>query len=159
MEAQFYYRNPAAPAPNNPPSIGVTALIRDGSGSLLLEKRADSERWAFIGGALHGDESLTDALIREVKEETGLTVRSIRLFGTFSDPTRIIAFPDGKVKRILTIAYEVEVEPFERLVISEESRELAFVPEDRLGELPVAETHLPILNAYRNREKDRVVLE
>ncbi|WJH34823.1 hypothetical protein N6H14_01135 [Paenibacillus sp. CC-CFT747] len=51
MEAQFYYRNPAAPAPNKPPSIGVTALIRDGSGSLLLEKRADSERWAFIGGA------------------------------------------------------------------------------------------------------------
>ncbi|TVY10363.1 NUDIX domain-containing protein [Paenibacillus cremeus] len=147
MEAKFYYKNAKAPVPNKPTSIGVVALIRSGD-SVLLEKRMDSDRWAIIGGAIHLDESLVEGLIREVKEETGLKVQSVNLFGTFSDPSRIIAFPDGNVKRIITIAYEVEVEAYTELVCSEESRELRFIPREQLDKINIAETHIPIIQAY-----------
>lgn len=113
-----------------------------------MEKRSDSNRWAIIGGAMHADESLVEALEREVKEETGLTVASTQLLGTFSDPSRIVAFPDGRIKRIVTIAYWVKVETYDSLVISEESHELRFIPADQLLQLPIAETHLPIIHAY-----------
>jgi len=145
-EARFYYQNEHAPRPNKPAGIGVVAIIRRDDG-ILLEKRSDSDRWAIIGGGVQEHESLTDALRREVKEETGLTVRGVKLFGTFSDPSRIAAFPDGNVKRIITIAYEVEVEPFSELGCSEESKEVRFIPAGQLHQLPIAETHLPIIQS------------
>jgi 8-oxo-dGTP pyrophosphatase MutT (NUDIX family) len=146
-QARFYYRNPDAPQPNQPTSLGVVAII-ERDGCLLMEKRSDSDRWAIIGGAMHAEESLLEALVREVKEETGLTVISSHLMGTFSDPSRIIAFQDGRIKRIVTVAYRVEVEHYETLAISEESIELKFIPALELLQLPIAETHLPIIHAY-----------
>ncbi|GIP39907.1 hypothetical protein J31TS4_31870 [Paenibacillus sp. J31TS4] len=103
------------------------------------------------------DEDLVEGLKREVKEETGLNVRDVNLFGTFSDPSRIIAFPDGNVKRIITLAYEVEVEEDNELVCSEESRELRFLSKEELDKIHLAETHIPILRAYL--DKERIVLE
>jgi ADP-ribose pyrophosphatase YjhB (NUDIX family) len=144
---KFYYRNSDAPTPNQPTSIGVVALIEQGN-KLLLEKRTDSDRWAIIGGALELNESLTEGLRREVFEETGLKVQSYELFGTFSDPTRKIEFPDGRVKRIITIAYRVEVEPYEAVICSEESLELQFVDKSELSTFKIAETHLPIIDHY-----------
>jgi 8-oxo-dGTP pyrophosphatase MutT (NUDIX family) len=155
-EAKFYYRNDCAPAPNQPTSIGVVALIEHRH-RLLLERRSDSARWAIIGGAMKSGESLLDCLHREVQEETGLRVRSCEMFGTFSDPSRIAAFPDGNVKRIVTIAYRVEVEPFEALSCSEESLELRFVDRAEIGALAIAETHIPIVDHYFR--ESRFVLE
>ena len=47
------------------------------------------------------------ALHREVREETGLEIADARLLGMFSDPTRIVAYPDGTVCRFLSIAFRV----------------------------------------------------
>lgn len=146
-QSNFYYKNPDAPKPNRPTSIGVVAVI-ERNHCMLLEKRSDSDRWAIIGGAIKQDESLLEGLVREVKEETGLLVRNAELLGTFSDPSRIIAFPDGNVKRIISIAYKVDVEPFEELVCSEESIELAFFSKEALKRVNIAETHIPIIQAY-----------
>jgi ADP-ribose pyrophosphatase YjhB (NUDIX family) len=144
---KFYYRNSDAPTANQPTSIGVVALIEQDT-KLLLEKRVDSDRWAIIGGAIELNESLTEGLQREVLEETGLKVCSYELFGTFSDPSRKIEFPDGRVKRIITMAYRVVVEPYEKLICSEESLELRFVDKSELGTFNIAETHLPIIEQY-----------
>ncbi|WP_282942096.1 NUDIX domain-containing protein [Paenibacillus sp. RC67] len=90
-EAKFYYKHRNTPIPNQPTSIGVVALIEK-ENKLLLERRTDSNRWALIGGAIKSDESLLDGLYREVMEETGLSICSYDLFGTFSDPSRVAAF-------------------------------------------------------------------
>ena len=102
-----YYRDPNAPAPNVPHRIGITALI-ERDGTFLVERRVDDAReWAFIGGTLEEDEQVVDALHREVLEETGLVIQHARLLGVFSDPTRIVAYPDGKVCRVLSIAFRI----------------------------------------------------
>lgn len=155
-EAKFYYKHDNTPVPNQPTSMGVVALIEKDN-KLLLEKRSDSSRWAIIGGAIKKDESLVDGLYREVNEETGLKISSYELFGTFSDPSRVIEFPDGNVKRIITIAYKVEVEPYSELICSEESLELKFLDSSELRSIAIAETHLPILEHYL--KNSRLVLE
>jgi 8-oxo-dGTP pyrophosphatase MutT (NUDIX family) len=76
--------------------LGVMALI-ERDGSLLLERRADAPLWSLIAGGVEDTETLAEALRREVLEETGLIVVGHDLFGTFSDPTRIIRYPDGNV--------------------------------------------------------------
>lgn len=82
-----WYRDPNAPAPNQPLRVGVVALI-ERDGRLLVERRADDGTWGLVGGALEADESVSDALVRELREETGLTATSVELFGVFSDPSQ-----------------------------------------------------------------------
>ena len=152
MEAtRYFFGDQDAPAPTAPPSLGVAALI-ECDGALLIERRRDGSRWALIGGTIEADESLAQALAREVREETGLAVSGYRLFGIFSDPSRLIQYADGTVIRVITVAYHVSVQPFERLVCSDESLAVTFVaPQDPPG-LTIAETHRQIVDCYLRGE-------
>ena len=123
------------------------ALIERG-GALLLERRSDCGRWGLVGGRVEVEESLEDGLRREVREETGLTAVGCSLFGVFDDPTRIVRYPDGNVVRLLTFAYEVSVEDFGALRISQESEELRFFGPEELDLLDVIETARPIIEQY-----------
>ena len=51
---------------------GVTAVVTDDEGRILLGQRADSGRWALISGILEPGEEPAVAIAREVKEETGV---------------------------------------------------------------------------------------
>jgi 8-oxo-dGTP diphosphatase len=67
----------------------VGAVIKDGSGRLLLIKRGHEPGkglWSIPGGRVETGESDADALIREVREETGLTVTPGRLIGSVRRP-------------------------------------------------------------------------
>lgn len=58
-------------------------MIYDGEGNVLVQDRVNPN-WpgiTFPGGHIKTDESLTTAVIREVREETGLTIASPRLVG------------------------------------------------------------------------------
>jgi 8-oxo-dGTP pyrophosphatase MutT (NUDIX family) len=147
----FYYRDPTAPEPNHPRTLSVIALIRR-DGSLLLERRVDAPVWSLIAGMVHDTETLTDGLRREVREETGLTVSSCELFGTFSDPTRIVSYADGNVYRIASFVYLVGVASFESLRASAESEELRLFPESELLELDLPATQRHILERYLSGE-------
>ena len=142
--SRFYYRDPTAPEPNRPRTLSVIALI-ERDGSLLLERRVDAPLWSLIAGHVHDDETLADALRREVREETGLTVSSYDLFGTFSDPSRIVSYPDGNVYRVASFVYTVAVTSFGGLRASAESEELRFFSKSELPALEMPATQQPVI--------------
>ena len=141
-----FYRDPDAPSPNRPRRIGVVAFI-EREGALLLERRADFGTWGVPGGALDEDETIEEAIAREVHEETGLTAVSIELLGVFSDPSRIIEYNDGNVYRLLTVAFVVGVGTGEPR-ISEESLELRFVPFAQVRNLELGAAQVPVVDAF-----------
>ena len=60
-------------------------LIEDGRGNIVMQIR-DPKRYSWSGAALPGGhieahEGLVESVIREVKEETGLTIKSPKLVG------------------------------------------------------------------------------
>lgn len=59
-------------------------IIRDDKNRLLLQKRSDCEKWGFLGGMVEAGESVGEAAVREVKEESGLDVEIVSLFGVYS---------------------------------------------------------------------------
>ena len=66
--------------------IGSHAIIVNENNEILLQLRTDFNRWGIIGGALEYNETLEDALKREVYEETGLIIKNPELFRTYSGP-------------------------------------------------------------------------
>ncbi len=144
---RFYYRDPTAPEPNQPRALSVMALI-EREGLLLLERRADAPVWGLIAGRVEDGETISDALRREVHEETGLVVASHRLFGIFSDPTRIVSYPDGNVFSVVSFVWSVAVESFNGLRTSSESEELRFFPTAALLPLDLPATQRHIVERY-----------
>jgi ADP-ribose pyrophosphatase YjhB (NUDIX family) len=150
-----WYRDPAAPTPNQPIRLGAIALI-EREGALLLERRADDGTWGLVGGAVERGETVLEAVHREVREETGLSTRFVDLHGVFSDPSRIVGYPDGNVYRVLAIVFKVEVED-DIPVASEESYELRFVPHADVLELDLTPAHRPIVESFLARPSHVVV--
>ena len=63
-------------------SAGVTGIVRAADGRVLLLRHrlwADGEQWGFPSGFAKRGERFQDTVVREVREETGLTVRVGRL--------------------------------------------------------------------------------
>lgn len=115
-----------------------------------MESRADSDRWAFIGGAMEPEESLEDCILREIREETGLVLdrRLLQFVGVYSDPSRIAAYPDGNIARIISAVYWVTLDALPALRCSSESKQLRFLTLAQLAPLSVAETQLDILSDF-----------
>jgi len=145
--AKFFYRDPAAPTPTQPMRVVVVAFVEH-NGTVLMERRSDCGQWCLIGGAVDPNQSLEDALRHEIFEETGLTIASYTLFGTFSDPSMIAQYPGGVVARALSLAYRVRVDDFGTLRISPESTDLRFFTHDELRTLDIIPTVRHVVDRY-----------
>jgi ADP-ribose pyrophosphatase YjhB (NUDIX family) len=150
-----YFRDANAPTPNQPRRIGVVAFV-ERDDRILLERRADFGTWGLIGGLLEEDETVAEGIAREVREETGLETVATELFGVFSDPSRIVAYPDGNVVRLLSVAFTVQVAGGEARP-SPESLELRWVPVAELGGMEIGPAQTPLVGAYLSRPGRPVV--
>ena len=73
------------------PSLTVDAVIISENDSItLIERKKDPYKgsWALPGGFVEYGETVESAVIREVKEETGLDIQIITIVGVYSDPDR-----------------------------------------------------------------------
>ena len=68
--------------------IGVFALVFERADHVLVGRRRDYDIWNLPGGALEAGETVTEGVVREVEEETGLVIEVERLVGIYSKPYR-----------------------------------------------------------------------
>ncbi len=114
---------------------GIAVVIFNGKGEVLLQKRADVNLWGIPSGHVEPGETVEAAAIREVFEETGLSVKIIRLIGVYSDPSsQIFHYPDGRVIHFVTCCFQAEVIGGELRAASPETLDLRYFPCDRLPE-------------------------
>ena len=127
----------------NPPGnlayfrIGVNALIFN-EGHILLAHRRDIDWWNLPGGGMELDETVEEAVCREVLEETGLEVVVEYLVGVYSKPQ----------KREIVLTFRCHVIGGE-LTATEESRACAYFAPDALP--------LNTLPKHRQRVEDALL--
>ena len=80
-----YLHDPDAP-PANSVVPSVVAFVQNDAGQVLLIQRSDNGRWALPGGGHDVGEFISDTVVREVWEETGIKVEVIELSGIYTDP-------------------------------------------------------------------------
>jgi len=67
-------------------SVSAAGIVLDASGKrVLLIHRRDNGRWEPPGGVLELGETIEDAVLREVEEETGARVEVERLTGVYKN--------------------------------------------------------------------------
>ena len=106
-------------------------MIYDDDGNVLVQDRRDSD-WGgitFPGGHVEKGESFTDAVIREVYEETGLTIEIPQICG-------LKQWPEDDGSRYIVLFYKTS--HFAGELISSEEGEVYWTKLSRLKELPLA---------------------
>jgi ADP-ribose pyrophosphatase YjhB (NUDIX family) len=130
---------------------GVSAVIFDRRGRLLLQQRSDGGQWGLPGGSVEIGESVTAAAVREVLEETGLTVRVRRLVGVYSDPAlQVVRYPDGNVWHYVSVCFECTVKGGE-LTTCDETLALDYFPLRRLPDSLLPNHRIRIRDARARR--------
>ena len=78
---------------------GAAAIIVNEKGQILLQSRADNDRWGLPGGCQELGERFEDTIIREVKEETNLDITedNLELIAIVSGNSRRNEYPNGDV--------------------------------------------------------------
>jgi 8-oxo-dGTP pyrophosphatase MutT (NUDIX family) len=69
------------------------AVVRNGLGQVLMVQRADDGYWELPGGRVDVGESASAAVVREVGEEAGVTIKVSGLAGVYSDPGHVLVYP------------------------------------------------------------------
>lgn len=126
--------------------VTIDAIILKDEQVLLIKRGVEPFKgyWGLPGGYVGWDETIADAVKREVREELGVSVRSVKELKTYSDPHR-------HPKQCIDVPYYVEIEGEPK--VGDDASDFKYFS---LSDLPsdMAFDHKQLLHDYlQDREK------
>ncbi len=132
------------------PGVTVNWVITKGN-KILLQRRAKppfENRWEIGGGFVNYGETVEDALIREVKEETGFDIEPEEIIGVYSDPKR-----DPR-KHSISIFFAVKIIGG-KLRINKEVKEFKWFQKNEIDFNSLGFDHAKIIKDYLKWKKNK----
>ena len=113
------------------PAIAV--IIFNDKGEILLQKRKDINKWCIISGHVEFGETVEDAVLREIAEETNTKAIITRFIGIYSSPKSQTYFYDDRTVQYVTAYFEARfTEPFDTDFSNDETLELKYFRPDSI---------------------------
>lgn len=113
----------------------VSGVIFDDKGRVLVVLHAEGEVWGPPGGGIDPLERPTDAVIREVHEETGLDVEVARIIGVYGGPEFVVTYGNGDRTAYISTAYHCRIIGGSLKADGQEVLEARFVARAALSDL------------------------
>lgn len=111
----------------------VAAAIFNHKGEVLLQKRRDVNKWCIISGHVEFGETVEQAILREVHEETNVGADIVRLIGVYSTPGSQTYTYEDRTVQYITSYFEVQLtEAIAPGFSNNETLELQFFHPNRL---------------------------
>ncbi|MEU2584053.1 NUDIX domain-containing protein [Streptomyces avermitilis] len=112
---------------------GVTAIVLDDDGRVLLGRRSDTRKWSVIGGIPDPGEQPASCAVREVYEETA--VRCVVERVVLVQALEPVTYDNGDTCQYMDITFRCRAVGGEARVNDDESLEVGWFPLDALPEL------------------------
>ena len=142
-----YYNDPNAPKANSI-AVAVSAFIQDDEGRILMIRRTDNDLYSIPGGQLELGETLAEAAVREVREETGIECEVTGVIGLYSDPKHVIAYDDGEVRQEFSICFRATPKGG-ALRTSDESKEVQWIKFEEIDKFKIHQSiRMRIIHAF-----------
>ncbi|MBR4580153.1 MAG: NUDIX hydrolase [Lachnospiraceae bacterium] len=87
-------------------TVGCGVLITNDKDQLLLQKRSDTGDWGIPGGTMETGETYIETATREIREEAGIEVTNLKLFGIYSGEDRMIHYPNMDIVYSLAVIFQ-----------------------------------------------------
>ena len=113
---------------------GVAGVILNDSGEILLQEK-HWEVWSLPAGMIEPGESPRQALVREVKEETGLDVAPTEILGVFGGKDFRYTYPNGHEVEYTVIVMQCDVIGGTHSPTDAETRSLQYFSRQEMPEL------------------------
>ena len=116
-------------------------MVSDGNGNVLVQDRRNPD-WpgvTFPGGHVEPGEAFTHSVIREVFEETGLTIENPQLCGVKQFQTR-------RNERYVVFLYRAD--RFSGSLRSSHEGEVFWIPREKLPEYPLAPDFMDMVRIF-----------
>ncbi len=114
------------------PILCVDVLLRNPKGEYLLVKRANEQlkgQWWVIGGRVFKGETLKQAAIRKIKEETGFVIDSIKPIGYFEDLSHANRYASSTLSHSISVVFSAVVDSIEEVKLDNQSSDWKYSPE------------------------------
>ncbi|MGQ4441937.1 NUDIX domain-containing protein [Streptomyces violaceoruber] len=112
---------------------GVTAVVFDDEGRVLLGRRSDNGRWSLIGGIPEPGEQPAACAVREVEEETAVQCVVERL--VLVQALKPVTYDNGDVCQFMDITFRCRAVGGEARVNDDESLEVGWFEVDALPDI------------------------
>ena len=113
---------------------GIAAVILDHDGRILLQEKHD-EAWSLPAGMIEPGESPREAIVREVREETGLVVTPGRILGVFGGHTFRYSYPNGDSVEYTVILMRCSVLTDSGVISDNETKSMKYFDKHSMPEL------------------------
>ena len=123
-------------------------VIYDERSRVLLVRQTADGLWSTPGGVLEPEETPAAAVVREVREETGLEVGIVRLLGVFGGPSFVVQYPNGDRSQYLSAIFECASRGGSLVPDGDETDQLTFAGPTELARMncqPWMEYVMPLL--------------
>ena len=115
---------------------GARVVLQRSDAKVLLQKRSDLGVWGLPGGNAEPGEDLASVVLREVFEETGLTITDATPFGFGSNPNlETVTFPNGDECQFFVLNFFAKSFLGELVMLDGESEALDWFDTSELPEM------------------------
>lgn len=131
----------------------VDVIVQRSNQILLVKRKKDpfKDKLALPGGFVNENETVEDAALREIKEETSLSIELKEILGVYSDPKRD---PRGHIMSVVFVGQDTNNnEP--QAIAGDDAKEIQWIDINSIDDSNLGFDHSKVLSDYKKWKQNK----